>query len=596
MPALALETARREGKYETEGWRVRKDGSRFWALVVIDPVRDEAGQIIGFAKVTRDITERRSAQEALRDSERQFRLLISGVVDYAIYMLDPNGVVVSWNTGAQKIKGYDPEEIIGQHFSRFYTEEDRGKGAPTRALYAATSEGSFAGEGWRMRKDGTQFWASVVIDAIHDERGQLIGFAKITRDITEQREAQLALQRAQEQLAHAQKMDALGQLTGGIAHDFNNLLTIVAGQARILKKLTIDSRGIEAAEAIETTVQRGASLTRQLLGFSRRQPLEPRRVSLSDRLPGLEGMLSASFDANTRLISHVLPDTWPVMADASELELAIMNLVLNARDAMAEGGTITIMAENCIELPSGMSTELSGSFVAISVVDTGSGIPPEVLAKVFDPFFTTKKDGKGTGLGLAQVYGFVHQSGGTCAIETEVGKGTRVMLYLPRADGNQPSEKASGAPAAAPRLYANVLVVEDNSDVTEVTSALIKQLGHTVKLAKNAEEALRVLEDSPVDLVFSDIMMPGEMDGIALARAIQRLRPRLPVLLASGSNKLVEDAAAEFVALQKPYDEGALDQAIQDLLRRRDKMKAAGQLVDLQSAKRRRGSSGNADR
>jgi PAS domain S-box-containing protein len=588
LPALALETARRDGKYETEGWRVRKDGGRFWAQVVVEPIRNEVGELIGFAKVTRDITERRSAQEALRESERQFRLLVSTVTDYGIYMIDPNGVVVSWNAGAHKIKGYEAEEIIGHHFSRFYTEEDRAIGAPARALYAATTEGRFEGEGWRIRKDGRRFWANVVIDAIGDERGQLIGFAKITRDITEQREAQLALQRAQEQLAHAQKMDALGQLTGGIAHDFNNLLAIVVGQARIFKRLTADPQGIKAAEAVEMTVQRGAALTRQLLGFSRRQPLEPNPVALSDRLPGLEAMLAASLHPNMQLVSHIAQETGAVMADASELELAIMNLVLNARDALGHGGTITITVENCNQAPPASDKDLTGDFVAISVMDTGCGIAAELLGKVFEPFFTTKQDGKGTGLGLSQVYGFAHQSGGTATIESEVGKGTRVTMYLPRANATAPTSPME-APRAdeAPRQHARILVVEDNADVTEVTSALIKQLGYTVRLANNAAQALRMLEEEPYDLVFSDIMMPGEMDGLALAQAIREQRPRLPVLLTSASNRLVEEAQAAFPTLQKPYEASALDRAIQQLLRRSD-VAAAGNLVDLQNAKRRR--------
>ncbi len=235
MPARALDIATREGRHETEGWRVRKDGSRFWAATVIDVIRIETGELLGFAKITRDITERRQAQEALRESERQFRLLVSSVIDYAIYMLDPNGIVTNWNAGAQRIKGYTADEIIGQHFAKFFTDIDRSAGAPARSLRIAAEQGRFETEGWRVRKDGTLFWANAVIDAIRDERGELVGFAKVTRDVTERREAQLKLQHTQAQLAQSQKMDALGQLTGGVAHDFNNLLMVVSGHIRTIK-------------------------------------------------------------------------------------------------------------------------------------------------------------------------------------------------------------------------------------------------------------------------------------------------------------------------------------------------------------------------
>ncbi len=236
LPQRALETARREGKYEAEGWRVRKDGTQFVASVVVDAIY-ENGELIGFAKITRDVTERKKQENALLDSESKFRMLVGGVTDYALYMLDPNGIVSNWNSGGQRIKGYAPEEIIGQHFSRFYTDSDRAAGRPKAALAQAEKTGRYEEEGWRVRKDGTFFWASVVIDAIRDESGQLLGFAKITRDITERRESQQRLERVQQQLAESQKLDALGQLTGGVAHDFNNLLMIVSGSVHTLKKL-----------------------------------------------------------------------------------------------------------------------------------------------------------------------------------------------------------------------------------------------------------------------------------------------------------------------------------------------------------------------
>jgi PAS domain S-box-containing protein len=268
LPARVLEAAARDGHYEAEGWRLRKDGGRFWAAVEVDAIREENQQLIGFAKITRDITERQIAQQTLRETARQFRTLIAGVTDYALYMLDPNGLVINWNTGAERIKGYTADEIVGQHFSRFYTDRDRAAGLPARALQIAAQDGRFEAEGWRVRKDGSLFWANAVIDRITGEDGAVIGFAKITRDITERRNAQLALQEAQAQRAQAQKMEALGQLTGGVAHDFNKLLMIVSGHLQSLKKLTAgDESGRRAVEAIELAAKRGVTLTRQLLTF-----------------------------------------------------------------------------------------------------------------------------------------------------------------------------------------------------------------------------------------------------------------------------------------------------------------------------------------
>ena len=462
--------------------------------MTLDAIRDESGELLGFAKITRDITERRAAQEALRESERQLRLLVRGVTDYALYMLDPNGVVTSWNAGGERLKGYTADEIVGQHFSRFYTEHERSAGLPARALHIAAAEGRFEAEGWRVRKDGSLFWANVIVDPILDDDGSLVGFAKITRDITERREAQLALQAAQAQRAQTQKMEALGQLTGGVAHDFNNLLMIVSGHVHTLKKLVADDpKGVRAAEAIELAARRGESLTRQLLSFSRRQMLTPTVVAgVGERLEAVRPLIASSIGAQVRLAALVPPELWPVRVDLAEFELALINLALNARDAMPEGGMITVSAENAALQPADTRLGLKGDFVAITVADTGSGIPADILPRVFDPFFTTKPPAKGTGLGLSQVHGFVHQSGGTLGIESELGKGTRVTLYLPRAQAGT-EVRAAEAPAGAD-IGGTVLLVEDNPDVAEASAVLLEQLGYEVHRAGDAETALREVE------------------------------------------------------------------------------------------------------
>jgi PAS domain S-box-containing protein len=553
LPARVLETAARDGRYEAEGWRVRKDGSRFWALVVLDAVRDKNGRLEGFVKVTRDITERRAAQEALRESERQLRLLVEGVTDYALFMLDPNGIVTSWNTGAQRIKGYTADEAIGQHFSRFYTEQDRAAGKPAHALQTAATEGRFEAEGWRVRRDGSMFWANVVIDPIRDGDGRIVGFAKITRDITERRKAETALQEAQAQRAQAQKMDALGQLTGGVAHDFNNLLMIVGGNIHMLKRRigADDPRAARAIEAIELATRRGEALTRQLLTFSRRQTVEPTVLRIGERIEGFRTMLT-SLIGSVRLIDGVDPHTWPVRLDANELELALVNLLINARDAMPNGGSVVITSENCVLGPSDTPAGIAGEFVALRVIDAGGGIAPDVLPRVFDPFFSTKGVNKGTGLGLSQVHGFAHQSGGTVTIASELGKGTTVTLYFPRSMQSEAS--AAEQPAAASAGGGTVLVVEDNPEVAEVTIAMLREIGYEVCAARDADAALEMMEGRKLDLVLSDIVMPGAIDGAGLAQEIRRRHPELAVLLVTGYAEAVNKLGGDFAVLRKPFD------------------------------------------
>ena len=587
LPARVLAIAAADGRYEAEGWRIRKDGSRFWASVVVDAIRDETGNLHGYAKVTRDITERRAALDALRESERQFRLLIGGVTDYALYMLDLNGVVTSWNAGAQRIKGYAASEILGQHFSRFYTERDRASGLPARALYTAAHDGRFEAEGWRVRKDGTMFWANVVIDPIRDEAGELIGFAKITRDITERRAAQRALEESQERHAYAQKMEALGQLTGGVAHDFNNLLMVVSGHVQTLKKaVEHDPKLARAAQAIELAARRGETLTRHLLSFSRRQTVQPTVLNVADHLESFRAMIGGSTKELT-FRTAVPPDVWPVMLDVSEFELALVNLALNARDAMPQGGIVTITAENVLLASSDTPAGITGEFVALHMSDAGTGIAPDVLPKVFDPFFTTKAASSGTGLGLSQVHGFAHQSGGTVTVSSELGRGTTVTLYLPR---------GVAAPTAAPEPSSvetmgggKVLLVEDNPEVAEVTAAMLEQLGYSVHQTGEPHAALSALEQHTFDILISDIVMPGDVDGLALARTVRATHKDLPVLLVTGYSKAARDVGSEFHILRKPFELGELSRTVERMIAE-SKQPETSNIVRLRSARAARAS------
>jgi PAS domain S-box-containing protein len=551
--AEGVPTIRMENRFR------HKDGSWRW---IYWTMAAENGLIY---VIGRHITSERLAAEALRESERQFRLFAEAVTDYALIRLDAHGVVSGWNAGAQRIKGYAGDEIIGKHFSCFYTAADRAAGVPERALATAAVSGTFTAEGWRVRKDGSLFFASVVIDAIRDEEGKFVGFAKITRDITERREAEAKLRRAQEQLAQSQKMEALGQLTGGIAHDFNNMIMVVSGNAQLLKQRVRDARNLRAVEAIEVAAARGETLTRQLLAFSRRQPLNPTVISLRQRLAAFRDLLASSARGDIELAIDVGRNIWPVAVDVHELELALINLVVNARDAMPDGGTITIRAKNVRLQPEDTPENLSGEFVALTVADTGCGIEGDILPKVFEPFFTTKQLDKGTGLGLSQVYGLTRQSGGTVTIASRIGEGTTVTIHLPRS--HQPLSEEPIVDTNPPQGCETVLVVEDNPEVQEVAGLLLNQLGYRVFYVQTAAAALELLASGKeIDLVFTDIIMPGELDGLALARRIKLEYPDVAVLLTSGYAKALHTLEAGLPLVRKPYQLQTLARAIREAL------------------------------
>ena len=505
----------------------------------------------------------------LGDTERNFRLLVQSVTDYAIYMLDPNGTVASWNAGAERIKRYSRDEIVGRNFAQFFTPEDRTAGVPERALKIAAEQGRYESEGWRLRKDGSRFWALAVIDAVRDESGRLLGFAKITRDMTERREAQLALERAREQLAQSQKMEAIGQLTGGIAHDFNNLLMIVSGQAQLMRKRVSCDKDIRALDAIESATRSGANLTRQLLTFARRQRLNTAVVDLGTRVSAVQDLIASCVGGAVLFDVDIPRDIWPVEIDAGEFELALVNVAVNARDSMPNGGTLSVTARN-VALSAGGVVPLVGDFVSFAVSDTGSGIPAELLVKVFEPFFTTKEVGKGTGLGLSQVYGFARQSGGDVVVTSAVNSGTTVTLYLPRTGKCVTPKSEPPDRATLPQARATVLLVEDNRDVGDVSVMMLEQLGCRVIRADRPSLAFDILATgTDIDLVFSDIVMPGDMDGLAFAGVIRSDYPDLPVLLATGYSSAAERVGDQFPILRKPYDVDMLAHTLEAVLRAR---------------------------
>ncbi|MDB5897370.1 MAG: hybrid sensor histidine kinase/response regulator [Ramlibacter sp.] len=549
VPERALQTATESGKFEAEGWRIRKDGSRFWASVVIDAIRDERGELVGFAKITRDITDKKEAQEALRESEQRFRMLVQGVTDYAIYMLSPEGLITNWNAGARRIKGYDQDEVAGSHFSRFYTEEDRANNLPARALQQAAESGRFEAEGWRVRKDGTRFWAHVVIDPIRNDMGQLVGFAKITRDITERKQAATALEETREALFQAQKMEALGMLTGGIAHDFNNLLNVVTNGVSLLRERVREPADVRLLDAIDQAASRGALLTQQLLSFARQQPMSPEPRDVNRIVNSFEAVLRRAgrdgIDFQVKLADK-LPQ---VMVDAAQLETALLNLVVNSRDATPDGGRIVVSTQ-VLELKKKRQELAPGQYVVVSVQDTGSGMSPETMARAVEPFFTTKPLGKGTGLGLSQVYGMVQQSGGDLDIASRLGEGTTMSMYFPALAATADETAQEVAPE-------KVLIVDDQPEVLEITSELFRTLGFDVLSANSGEEALGVLHRTPdLRLMLSDVVMPG-MSGIQLAQQARAAVPDMKVILASGyANPALDKDQGSldgFHFLPKPY-------------------------------------------
>ena len=581
LPQTALRIAAETGRFSSEGWRVRKDGSRFWALIVVDAIRDDQGQVIGFAKVTRDITERQQAHNELLESERRYRRLIEAVVDYAIFQLDPAGNVTTWNPGAQRIKGYDPEEIIGQHFSQFYTPEDIELGVPKLALAEAAEQGRFEAEGWRMRKDGSRFWASVVIDRITDEAGELVGFAKVTRDVTERKQAQDELQRIQQQLAASQKLEAVGQLSGGIAHDFNNLLMIVLGNLETAER---NSRGLANSMNLQRALanakrgaHRAAALTSRLLAFSRRQALDPQPINLNNFLNGLQEFLQRTLGERIEVQTVGSAGLWSIEADTNHLESAIINLGINARDAMPDGGKLTVEAVNVLadEDYCRLNPELSpGQYVIVCVTDTGTGMTADVLNHAFEPFFTTKELGQGTGLGLSQVYGFVKQSGGHVKIYSEVGQGTSIRMYFPRYHGDaRPVDSDADEFRPEGEKLETILVVEDDADLRAYVSELLRDLNYRVVAASSAQAALTILlqEEPKVDLLLTDVVMPG-INGRELGRRAQQIRPGIKILYMTGysRNAVVHQGRLDegVELLEKPISQAKLALRVREMLDR----------------------------
>lgn len=469
--------------------------------------------------------------EPLLDGEERFRLLVEGVKDYAIMIVDTHGRIMSWNEGVLRLKGYTESEIVGRSMECFYPPEAIAAGTPARLLDLAAKYGRSEDEGWRIRKDGSRFYADVVLTPIRNGNGELVGFSKITRDITERTEMQ-------RRLIQAQKMEAIGNLTSGMAHDFNNVLAIIVGNLDlVMTSLAAGTDAYRFADSALTAATNGADLIQRLLAFARRQPLVPRRFVLDATLKGMTELLQRTLGTQIAILLKTAPDLWPVMADPTQFEMSLVNMAMNARDAMPNGGRLTIAASNQhvdANYAANHAEMLPGDYVKVQITDTGVGIAQEVIDRIFDPFFTTKTRAKGTGLGLSMVLGFVKQSGGHINVYSEPGVGTTFRLYLPRA---YPTEAEPTEPVGVPAKIIGdeiVLAVDDNPEVLRMTVRQLQFLGYSTIEARSAAEALEILGREHVDLLFTDVVMPGDLDGIGLARECQARWPAVKVLFTSG--------------------------------------------------------------
>ncbi|WP_406855899.1 response regulator [Alsobacter sp. KACC 23698] len=503
--------------------------------------------------------ERRRLKLELQTERALLRGLLDNIPD-AIAFKDAEGRFVRLNDRKAAMLGASPTDCIGRREDDFVDAERAAAVAAAEREVAATAVAAEVTE--EVAAEGGSRWRVVTRTPIIGPTGSVDFIAAIERDVTEQR-------RLDARLRQAEKMQALGTLAGGVAHDFNNLLTAVLGSIDLAARRIEDNPRVSRLLANAAyAARRGASLTHRLLSFSRQRELEPRVVNPNVVLAEMSDLLSRTLGGMVQIEKDCEPDLWSVMIDPAQLELAVLNLCINARDAMPEGGLLTLSTRNVVAVDGDELSLTPGEYVLLSVRDTGSGIPPDVLARIFEPFFTTKEVGKGTGLGLSMVYGLVQQSGGLVDVETAPGAGTVMNLYLPRStEEPQPDLAVEDGPAQA-RSGARILIVDDDRDVRSVTAQFLQELGFEVREAVSAAEALRILgQAEPPGLVIADVAMP-EMNGIELANQMRADYPRIPVLLVTGYADL-SGAQVDFAMIHKPFQLEDLNQAVNKLLRGR---------------------------
>ncbi len=538
-------------QYETS--RMRKDGSNVEVSLSVSPIRSASGEIVGASKTARDITESNRTLRALTQEVEERRRIFETSHDL-ILVTDTSGNFIQVSPSATTILGYEPAEMIGHSAVEFIHPDDlENTRSEMRAARRGQSKRNF--ETRYVNKDGKAVslnWSGTWSEPVR--RHFFIG-----RDLTEK-------QTAEAQMRHVQKMDAIGQLTGGVAHDFNNILTVITGTIGILEEAVAGQPElVSIAKLIDEAAERGASLTKHLLAFARKQPLQPREIDVNALVLEAAKLLHPTLGEQVEIKPLLADDAWTALVDPSQLTTAVLNLALNARDAMPNGGKLALETNNVYldENYANMHSEVTpGNYVMVAVSDTGAGIPANLLERVFDPFFTTKEVGKGTGLGLSMVFGFVKQSGGHIKIYSEEGHGTSVKMYLPRATGLNQTAAEELVSSNVEGGHEAVLVVEDDSMVRRYVVTQVESLGYTTLEAANAAEALKIIDTAQIDLLFTDVIMPGTMNGRQLVEEALKHKPSLKVLYTSGytENAIVHHGRLDsgVLLLAKPYRKSEL--------------------------------------
>jgi PAS domain S-box-containing protein len=504
---------------------------------------------------------------ALPNSLEILQAVIDATPD-AIFVKDLDGCYVIVNEAAARFLGKSPDEIVGKKDLELYPEETARQFIEDDKKVLASGK-ALSFEGVATSAFGTQAYL-VTKGVYRDKRGKILGLFGISHDMTELREAHETLEQTREALFRSQKMEAVGQLTGGIAHDFNNILAIILGNVELLRAyLPKDKYADEIIDAVLRATLHGRDLTGHLLAFSRRRLLNPQPVDVNGLVTSIVRLLGRTLGATIRVTTATSDDAGVAFVDPAALEAAVLNVALNARDAMPEGGSLTIRT-SAIEVTDAPATDddlKPASYAVLALEDTGSGMSPEVMARVFEPFFTTKSGSRGTGLGLSMVYGFAKQSGGTVTIASEVGRGTTVSMFLPLAASEERRAALIAAPTATPTVSRTILVVEDEADVRNIVRRQIESLGHRVLVAEAATEALLLLQGPGApDLLVSDVVLATGMNGVELATAARAMRPGLPVIFMSGytavpeAQRRIRETGAPL--LSKPFTTPQLERAI----------------------------------